>query len=56
MQELPKALRERFEIIERYQTESVRWYVRNLEAEGLGKIKKGRVGFRGPLASLVMKG
>ncbi|MEE2643416.1 MAG: hypothetical protein VYD19_00660 [Myxococcota bacterium] len=45
-----------YEIIERYQTESVRWYVRKVELEGIGRIKKGRIGFRGPRASLVRKG
>ena len=56
LDELPGELSERYEIIERYQTESVRWYIRNAKLSGIGKVKKGRVGFRGPRASLVSKG
>lgn len=54
--ELPNELLEDFEIIERYQTESIRWYLKNVTLSGIGKVKKGRVGFRGPRASLVSKG
>ena len=54
--ELPEVLKGHFKIIERYQTESVRWYVKGIEVEGLGRVEKGRVGFRGARASLVMKG
>ncbi len=54
--ELPQELEGRFEVIERYQTESVRWYFEGVELPGLGRLEKGRVGFRGSRASLVSKG
>lgn len=54
--ELPSTTSEAYEIIERYQTESVRWYIKNVKLTGIGKVKKGRVGFRGARASLVSKG
>jgi len=53
---LPAELAGRFEVIERYQTESVRWYLEGVELPGLGRLEKGRVGFRGSRASLVSKG
>jgi len=54
--ELPPELDAGFQLIERYQTESVRWYVKNVKLSGIGLVKKGRVGFRGARASLVSKG
>lgn len=53
---LPQTLLPHFEIIERYQTESVRWYYTNVTFPGMNKMKKARVGFRGTRASLVRKG
>jgi hypothetical protein len=54
--DLPKELEGRFQVIERYQTESVRWYFESLDLPDVGHLEKGRVGFRGSRASLVSKG
>ena len=53
---VPKVLSERYQVIERYQTESIRWYLENVEIVDIGKVKKARIGFRGARASLVTKG
>ena len=53
---LPAELEGCFEVIERYQTESVRWYFEGVDLPSVGRLEKGRVGFRGSRASLVSKG